>query len=174
MPTYQGIFSGASSALTWSLASLASDTNLLAGRASSAYDLTANVGATGVPPDDAGVAGQIMTGTSPTAARQIEIWAYGSMYDGPVYPDSITGSDAAKTMTNADLKGWALRNVAFIGTSSTSNVPYQFSIVSVKRLFLGFLPKYFGLFCVHNTGVALNATGGNHFAYVTPQVRVAA
>jgi hypothetical protein len=145
-------------ALTLTLASLASDTSLLAGRASTAVDNTSNLDI------DHLVSGMITTGTSPTVSTKIEVWAYASMKTAtgtPTYPDSITGTDANKSITSANVKAPMLRLVAVLTVDATSNRGYYFGPVSIAQLFGG-MPKFWGLFVVHNTAVALNATGGNH------------
>lgn len=145
-------------AITLTAASLASDTNLLAGRASTAVDNTTNLDL------DHLVSGMITTGTTPTVNTQIEIWAWASfktVSGTPTYPDSITGTDANKTITNSGIKSAMLRPVATFIVTATSNVGYYFAPVSIASLF-GAMPKYWGLFIVHNTAVNLNATGGNH------------
>jgi hypothetical protein len=145
-------------ALTLGVASLASDTNLLAGRASTAVDNTSNLDL------DHLVSGVVMTGTTPTVNTTIEVWAYASYKTAsgtPTYPDTITGTDANKTLTNSGTKAAALRLVASIVVTATSNVAYPFAPVSIASLF-GAMPKFWGLFVVHNTGAALNSTAGNH------------
>lgn len=145
-------------ALTLAIASLAADTNLLAGRAGTAVDNTTNLDL------DHLVSGVITTGTSPTASTQIEVWAYSAykvVSGTPTYPDSITGTDAAKTLTSAGVKIGALRLVAVLTVDGTSNRAYPFSAVSIAGLF-GAMPKFWGLFVVHNTAAALNSTSGNH------------
>ena len=143
-------------AITAAIASLASDTNLLAGRASTAVDNTTNQDL------DHLVSGAIVVGTTPTANTSIEVWAYAyqSLATGtPTYPDSITGTDAAKTLTNIGVKSGILRWVAtLLVPAATSNVVYSFAPVSIANLF-GALPQFYGIFIVHNTGVALNAAG---------------
>jgi hypothetical protein len=153
---------GSSSALTITLASLASSSGLTAGRASTAIDNTTNKYL------DYIASGKVTTGTSPTAARSILVYVYGSMNDTPDYPDGITGSDAAKTMTSADIRNSGLVLAAAITTDSTSNRTYPIRPFSVASCFGGKLPKFWGLFVVHDTGVALHATGSNHAFYSTP------
>lgn len=151
MPTITPVY-GTKGTLTISLASLASDTNLVAGRASTAIDNKDTDDAV-----DALVGGTITTGTSPTAARQIEVWAYGS-YDDTNFSGSATGSDANLTpdeKTNMKL-------LAIIPTVNTSNKAYKWGPFSVAQAFGGLLPVQWGIYVVHNTGVALNATAGNH------------
>lgn len=160
--------STSSVALTFALASLASDATLLAGRASTAVDNTTNVDM------DHLVSGIITTGTSPTVSTSIEVWAYASYKTAsgtPTYPDSITGSDANKTMTSSNVKRASLKMVANITVDATSSRTYPIYPVSIANLF-GAMPKFWGLFVVHNTGVALHATAGNHdFEYERIQMQ---
>lgn len=142
-------------ALTLTDASLASDTNLLAGRASTAVDNTTNLDL------DHLLSGPIRTGTSPTVSTTIEVWVYAhsSIAAGvPTYVDSITGIDAAKTMTSLNVKNAALRLAALLTVDATTGRDYFIAPVSVASLFGGQLPPFWGVFLVHNTGVALNAT----------------
>lgn len=152
---------GTASDLTITLASLASDTNLLAGRESAAVDNTTTLGL------DWLVSGKITSGTSPTAARQIEVWAVGS-WDGTSWPDVFDGTESAETVTSSDIKNSICRLVAVMATSATSNVAYHFGPVSIASAFGGVVPPKFVLFAVHNTGVALNATAGNHQIRLQP------
>lgn len=145
-------------ALTLGVASLASDTNLLAGRESTAVDNTTNNDV------DHLLSGKIRTGSSPTAGRVIEIWAYAAMktaFGTPSYPDTITGSDGARTLTSANVKAPMLRLVASIVVDATSARDYWFAPVSIASLF-GQLPKFWGVFVTQGTGVALDSTAGNH------------
>ena len=153
---------GTAADATITLASLASDTNLLAGRQSNAVDNTSTLGL------DYLVSGKVTTGTSPTASRQIEVWVVGS-WDGTNYPDTITGAgDAGKTITSSDIKNSICRLLAVMATSSTSNQTYAFGPVSVASAFGGVVPPKFVVFAVHNTGVALNSTAGNHQIRLQP------
>ena len=141
-------------AFTLSLASLASDSTLLAGRASTAVVNTSTLFL------DVMVAGKIRAGTSPTGGV-IELWAYAGLDGTPTYPDSITGTDAAKTMTSANVKSSALRLLWATSVDTTTDRDYFVPPVSIQQVF-GQVPAQFGLFVTHSTGVALNATGGNH------------
>jgi len=145
-PTY-----GTPAALTMTLASLSSDTNLVAGRESTAIDNST------VDAIDAIVGGKVTTGTSPTANRQIEVWVYGS-YDGTSYSGGATGSDANLTPQAKSL----MRLLTVIPTSSTSDQTYTWGPFSVAQAFGGAMPLEWGVYVVHNTGVNLNSTGGNH------------
>jgi hypothetical protein len=145
-------------AITCNLATgpLASDTNLLAGRASTAIDnQTTNLDL------DHLVSGAIRTGTSPTVSTTIEVWAYSylSISSGtPTYVDGITGTDANKTMTSTNVKNAGLRLIAAMTIDNTTGRDYAFPPTSIAALFGGSLPPFWGVFVVHNTGVALNGT----------------
>jgi len=142
--------------LTLALASLATHAGLLIGRASTAVVNTSTLAI------DYLIGGKITTGTSPTASKSIEVWVYAAFDDGPTYPDSITGTDAGKTMTSTDIKVTALALAAVLPTDNTSNRTYNFAGISLASLFGGRCPAAFGVFVVHDTGVALHATAGNH------------
>ena len=143
----------ASVAMTHTLASLATDTSLIAGRQSTVHDNSAS--------DlfvDAHVGGKITTGTSPTASKQIEVWAFGS-YDGTTYGAGAGASDANFSPTGEKTQMTLLK---VIPTDSTSNHTYEWGPFSIAQAFGGVLPRKWGIFVVHNTGVNLNSTGGNH------------
>lgn len=152
-PTY-----GAAVTLTITLASLASDTNLIAGRQSTIVDISSSTIM------DAQIGGKITTGTTPTTARQIELWAFGS-YDGTTYGAGAGATDANFSPTGEKT---LMRLLAVIDTDATSNHIYEFGPVSLAEAFGGLPPRKFGVFVVHNTGVALHATGGNHEIKYTP------
>lgn len=151
--------------LTITLASLASDTNLLAGRES-----TAIVSSSQANVEDFLLSGRVTTGTSPTASKFIEIWAYAQIDDAPTYPDVMDGTDSNETLTSNDIKNVSLRLVAVIPTSATSNQGYDWGPVSLVGLY-GELPERWGVFEVHDTGVNLNSTAGNHFVNAVPVFR---
>jgi len=153
---------GSSSALTITLASLATDANLLAGRESTAVDNTSNLYL------DYLIGGKVTAGTSPTASKEIRVYAYASVDDTPTYPDVFDGTDSAETVTSSDIRDAGLRLIAVMSTSNTSDRTYWFGPVSLAAVFGGTIPKKFGIFVVHNTGVNLNATGGNHVISITP------
>lgn len=152
---------GTAADATITLASLASDTNLLAGRESAEIVNTSTLAL------DYLVSGKITTGTSPTTARQIEVWAVGS-WDGANWPDVFDGTESAETITSSDIKASVCRLVAVMATSATSNVTYHFGPVSIASAFGGVCPPKFVLFVVHNTAVALNSTAGNHQIRLLP------
>ena len=151
--------STSTTSITISLASLVDDnTNKIAGQESTAIDNTTNTDM------DHLVSGYITTGTSPTANRTIEVWAYAvlAMASGtPTYPDVLDGTDSAETFTSRNVLLNVLRPVATLVVDSTSNRAYPFGPVSISQLY-GELPQFWGLFVINCTGVALNSTSGNH------------
>jgi hypothetical protein len=147
--------------LTITLASLASDTNLLAGQESGAFDNSSNLYL------DCLVSGKITTGTSPTTGKSIQVWAVGS-WDGTSWPDVFDGTDSAETITSANHKNSICRFIAEMATDATSDRTYHFGPVSIAAAFGGVMPVKWILFVVHNTAVALNATAGNHQIRLQP------
>ena len=145
---------GSKTTITAAVASLASDTNLLAGIESSVIDNTTD----GF--DDILLSGKSTTGTSPTASRQIEVWAVA--WDGANWPDVFDGTTSAETITSSDIKNAICKPVAILATNNTSDRTYHYSGVSARAVFGGELPSKFVLFQVHNTGANLNATAANH------------
>lgn len=148
---------GTTTAMTITLASLATDANLVAGRQST---VVANGTDDAI---DALVGGKVTTGTTPTAARQIEVWLFGS-YDDAEYSGGAGASDAALTPDAKTL----LKLLIIIPTVNTSDKAYHWGPYSVAQAFGGVMPENWGVYIVHNTGVNLNATGGNHEVYYTP------
>jgi hypothetical protein len=152
---------GTASDVTITLASLATDANLLTGRESAAIDNTSLLVL------DYLVSGKITAGTSPTAAKSIEVWAVGS-WDGTNWPDVFDGTDSAETITSADIKSSVCRFVAAMATANTSDRVYHFGPVSLAAAFGGVLPPKVVLFITQSTGVALNSTSGNHQIRLQP------
>lgn len=148
---------GTTTAMTITLASLASDTNLVAGRQSTVVSNGTDDAI------DALVGGKVTTGTSPTASRQIEVWLFGS-YDDTEYSGGAGASDAALT---PDAKG-LLKLLQIIPTVNTSDKAYRWGPFSVAQAFGGTMPENWGVYIVHNTGVNLNSTAGNHEVVYTP------
>jgi hypothetical protein len=146
----------ASAGITISPASLATSTTRTAGTESDVIDNTTNLYV------DALVAGKITTGTSPTAGRQIDIWVYSILNDTPVYPDVLDGTSSAETITSENVRNAGMALMESILVDSTSDRTYYLKPKSVAALFGGVMPKKWGIFVAHDTGVNLNATGSNH------------
>lgn len=152
MATTATLLYGTPTALTITLASLATAASMTVGRASTAIDNSS------VDAIDVLLGGFITSGTTPTASTQIQIWAFGSYDGGTNYSGGATGTDAALTPQAVSL----MRLVCIIPVSSTSNQKYTFGPFSLASLFGGCLPASWGVWVSHNTAVNLNATGGNH------------
>lgn len=144
---------GTQASITITLASLATSASLVVGRASTVV-ASGNWA-------DALVSGKIMTGTSPTGG-EIDVYVYAQENDTPTYPDGITGSDAGKTFASANVRDSAVVLARSMACDTTNNQSYEVKAFSVASLFGGVLPKRWGVFVTHSSGVALNATGGNH------------
>lgn len=112
---------------------------------------------------DALVAGFWTAGTTPTANTEIRVYVYAQYDDTPTYQDVFDGTSSAETVTSA---GVLTSVVKLLGTmycdSATSNRAYYLAPTSVAERFGGVLPKRWGLFIAHNTGVNSNSTSGNH------------
>lgn len=140
---------------TITLASLATDANLLTGVESAAIVNTSTKYL------DFLISGKIRTGTSPTTAKVIQVWAVAS-WDGTSWPDVFDGTASAETITSANHKNAICRLVAEMATDATSDRDYHFAGVSIRDIFCGTVPPAFVLFVTHSTAVNLNATGSNH------------
>ena len=153
-------------AITCTLASLATSATLVAGRESTVVDNTSNLYL------DAQVFGQITVGTTPTVDKSIQIWAYTPIKiatSTKTYPlattTALTGVDAAATFEAKQLN--QLHLLEQISVIATSDRAYSFFIGSLASAFGGVLPSWWGIFVTHDTAVNLNATAGNHWIHYT-------
>lgn len=146
---------GTPAALTWTtLATLASDVNLLAGASSGYVDNSVNLNL------DFLLGGQITTntGSASTVSKDFYVYLYGSL-DGTssTWPDTIAGTDALKTITSANVLQGAL---AFFGSSvsdSATSRKYYIRTRAVSSAFGGVVPNYWGGFAVQSLGQAFSA-----------------
>ena len=142
--------------ITMSPASLASSTTFIAGRESTQIDNTTNLY------DDVEIQGFSTTGTSPTADTNIRLYLWGSHTSlGTTALDVLDGTDSAETFSSPQIRDSISVLARLVQVDATSNAEYQFKPFSVAQIF-GSVPQYWGLFLAHDTGVALNATAGNH------------
>ncbi len=148
----------ANTTITCGVASLGTSATFVAGRGSTEIDNTSSLYI------DAIVQGMVTVGTTPTANSAINIFVYGSNTSlATTSIDTLTGTDGAVTLTNTGVLYSALRLGASITVlATTSDIDYPIAPFSVAQLFGGIMPKYWGLYVSHNTGVNLNATAGNH------------
>ena len=155
-------------ALTCTLNSLASDTNLLAGRQCTAISNVTNNDL------DAIISGQFKVGTSPTSGNLIYVYAFGPRLVSsgtPTYPDTLGATDANVSITSANIRNNTLKLVCALTVDATTGRVYDIPPTSLAMLFGGSLPLRWGLWVVHNTGVALDASAGGNLYYTRVQAQ---
>ena len=146
----QKIAYASSASATITLASLASDSNLLAGRESAVVSNASSLYL------DYLLSGVITTASSGlTDGKSINVYVYAQQTDSPTYPAGITGSDANLTLNSSNVRDAGLILAASVSTNDTASTAYSFSSVSVAACFGGSMPERFGVFVVHDTGAAL-------------------
>jgi len=152
-----------STALTITLASLATSSTRVAGRQTTIVTNVTNKYL------DCEVYGQITTGTSPTANKSIEVWIFvpisvaSSTFVYPIAGATVLGeSDAAATF-DAEQKSGGVILAATMATNATSDRKYSFAFSLREKI--GYMPLKWGLWVTHDTGVNLNSTAGNHWAH---------
>lgn len=154
----------ANTTITMDLINLGSSASFIAGRESTQIDNTTNKYL------DAIVQGNVSVGTTPTANTSINIYVYGADTSlGTTAIDVLDGTDSAETLTNTGILYSALKLASVINVLvNTTNVKYYVTPFSVAQLFGGVLPKFWGLYVSHNTGVNLrnDAVNTNSFSFV--------
>jgi hypothetical protein len=156
--TTQTILYGTPTALTITLASLGSSSTLVAGRESTEVDNSTDKFV------DAMLRGVITVGTTPTTNTTIVVYLWGSEVSLATTPlDTLDGTDSAETLSSLGVGSGFLRIIKTLAVdSTTSDRGYPMGIDSIAQFFGGNMPKFWGVFVAHNTGVNLNATGSNH------------
>lgn len=142
---------GTATAIACTTTSLASDTNLLAGRQSDQVDNTADLAV------DALLGGTIATTSTPTTGSVIEIWVWGSWDNGTTRSAAAGASDANLSLATQGVK-LMLANIHTINQDNTTARTHTFGPLSVAACFGGTMPDHWGVFIVHNTGQTLGAT----------------
>lgn len=160
----QTIVYSSNTTITMDLANLGTSSTWVAGRESSQVDNTSDKYI------DALVDGSISVGTTPTANTVINVFVYASDTSLVATPiDVIDGVDSAETITNTGVLYSMFRLGAAINVlATTSDIAYPIAPFSIAQLYGGVMPKYWGLFVAHNTGVNLRntAVNTNSFQYV--------
>lgn len=162
MPTYQQYVKYAASASYGiTIASLASDTNLLVGQEGPLIDNSV------LGYDDYIVGGfvQVASAGALTANRSIELWAVAPISDS-LWPSPFAGSNAGRTIALQANKNNICYLVWSALTTSTNSSVYRFSGRSIRQVFRGALPEKFTLFLTQNTGQSLDSTAGNHAIHI--------
>lgn len=145
----------AAQTLTNAIASLATSSTWVAGYESATVDNTTNLFL------DYIFDGKVTVGTTPTSGTEIRIYVVASV-DGTTWPDVFDGTTGAETATSEGVRDSFAKLAAVLRVDSTTSdraYPFCFSVAS---LFGGVCPPKFVLFTVHNSGVNLNSTAGNH------------
>ncbi|HEY6924757.1 MAG TPA: hypothetical protein VI653_14885 [Steroidobacteraceae bacterium] len=156
----QTISYGTKTDLTWTPASLANGS----------YDFSAAIDNSTDLAVDGLVSGKITTGTSPTTGNTITLYLYGEDGNGQ-YTAGLSGSDGGTPGAGEQTQ---LPILTVIPVDSTSNHTYEYGPIAVAQFFGGILPRKWGVGCLNSTGVALNATAGNHVcSYQTVKYTVA-
>lgn len=142
-------------AFTITLASLATSSTFVAGREATAISNAGNKYL------DYDIAGQVTTGTSPTASTEIRLYGIKPINDTPTWAGGFDGSDSAGAPTNVNVLNslpllWAT-NVA-----TSSNVVYPIINALTIAQVWGVVPDLFSVYLAHSTAVNLNSTGSNH------------
>lgn len=146
----------ANTTITMDLANLGSSTTFVAGRESSQIDNTTNKYV------DAIVSGTVSVGTTPTANKTIAIYVWGSDTSlATTAIDVLDGTDSAETLTNTGVLNALRFGAAVAVPAATSDVQYPVLPFSVAARFGGVMPKFWGLFVAHDTGVNLRNTAVN-------------
>ena len=146
----------ANTVITMDLANLGTSGTFIAGRECTQIDNTVNLYM------DAQVSGFISVGTTPTANTSINIYVWGADTSlATTAIDVLDGTDSAETLTNTGILN-ALRPGQSIGViATTSDILYPILPFSVASRFGGVMPKFWGLFVAHSTGVNLRNTSVN-------------
>lgn len=95
---------------------------------------------------------------APAGDKKIYLYAYGSV-DGTNYTDNATGVNAAITLRSPT----NLYRIAEIATPDSGAVTYKGIIASIANsMGGGVLPSKWGIVVENKTGLAFDATEGNH------------
>src|SRR5207245_2126043 len=112
----------------------------------------------------------VTVGTTPTITTEIRLGLVGSP-DGTFWPDVFDGTPSAETITSAGVASGFLKYPVggILGVdATTSDRPYPFAF-ALRDGFRGVVPKQSVVFGAHNTGVNLNAPGGNQKYFAHPK-----
>jgi len=147
--TIEPLYGTNNQSMTITMTSLASTS----ARASTAVDNTTNLY------EDVYLFFKMATNTAGVSTTgYINVYGYGTVDGGTTYPESITGTDAAITLTSPP----NLVLIAQINANAVSKT-YTFGPVSFCRLYgLDKLPAKWGVVVVNQTGAAFTATAGNY------------
>jgi hypothetical protein len=150
---------GAATALTCTLASLATSSTWIAGRSSAAVD---NSSARNI---DSEITAQVRAGSSaPTADTEIRVYGVQALYPDTtvVWPDAASatnlGTDAAVAFTSTYTRDGGVKPLlGSTAVAATTAVYYSIACLSTAQAW-GKEPKRWCVFVTHSTVAALHAT----------------
>lgn len=150
-----------STAITITLASLATSSSMVSGRQSTIVTNVTNKFL------DAFVTGRITTGTTPTTAKTLAVYVFvptsvtASAFTYPIAGATTLGEVDAAATFDAEQRAGSLIFAQAATINATSDRVYTFSFSVAEAV--GYMPLKWGLFVTHDTVAALHATAGNHF-----------
>jgi hypothetical protein len=112
------------------------------------------------------IQGKVIVGTTPVVGTFINVYVWGSNVSlATTALDTLDGTASGETLANTGVLNTAFRLGASIGVlAATSGVGYDIAPFPLSSLF-GAVPKFWGMFLAHNTGVALGAANSNLFTF---------
>lgn len=148
---------GTAGTLTHGMESLATSPTKVAGWETGELDISA-LG----PVSDVLFNVKITTGTTPTTAKSIEVWAIAALANNS-FPGVFDGTSSAETIASVEEKAAVCRwLLASFTVNSSSNIPYEATGLSLVGSGMSSLPKKMSVFVTHDTAVNLNSTAANH------------
>lgn len=155
----------ASSAVTITLASLATSTGLTTGRCSAAYSNGTNKDDFVIPML------RVRSGSvAPTAGGSIELWAFAQRADSTwpeIFTAAYTGSDGGFNATSRDILFAGAVLLGAVTNDATTARDYVIRGRELAQVF-GAVPQNVAFFVTQSTGQALDATAGNFALTVNP------
>ena len=151
----------ANTAITFDVSSLATSSTYVAGRESTEVDNTTNKFMDCLVNVD-GITGH--ASTAPTIGQQIVLYCWGSDTSTDA-PDTLVGSDGARTLAHAAVLNGLKFCAASAVTVATAGLVYYIQPFSIASKFGGIMPKYWGLYLAHNHTGALAAAQTTLFTY---------
>lgn len=155
----------ASSAVTITLASLASSTGLTVGRCSAAV-------ANGTNKDDfiIPMLKSRTGGTAPTAGTVLELWCFAQRADSTwpeLFTAAYTGSDGGFTISSRDV---LFAGAVLLGSYTFDATTARDFVIRGRELsqVFGAVPQNFAFFVVQSSAQALDSTAGNHVLTINP------
>lgn len=152
---------GARTAITMDPSSLAGDTNLVAGVESAEQNNGSDLF------QDVLVQGKVTghASTAPTVGQQIRVYVWGSDASlGSTAIDVLDGTSSAETLGHAAVRESLRLAATATVTVATAGLVYPIQPFNVASFFGGAMPKYWGLFLVHNHTGTLAASQADLFA----------